>query len=579
MDLTANFDYCVQTGIATVKEIFHLAFKSEDLFPHNVGPIPLSLSGRAVNVSVKVLDDEDRPADLSFEDETHIRFSIPFDISVTVPDAPDPSLSAITLRARTGILARLDTWADGGTDVLGLNFDEATPASVTVAELSGVPVVGITNIEAALHSKYGQVPHVYTQGANELLVYDGGLDATLFPAYSGSGSAAITAALDESTATKYVRIRLPIHVSIPVPGFNFTYTSFGNFVFFRELVQNDTTITVNMANEPAPVAFQTVVNLDAPPPSPLITSTLKSQAIAAIALFGTITEPAFSNAAAEKLLAEQVAAYIKERKFPVYTPQSPDPEFPVATPKGYLLVAPGVLAILMNRQGDTSGDHPPDNFLGANELAMAVGRIKVNSIIADVVKEQFSGLAGGGHPISTPQGEGTLTKLTFELADPGEHGQGTGHVWLTGEAEVHIDCWPDPTVSFEGPVFIDTTLERTDDSCQLTAKGRAGEFDIDQSCCDVLLDLLIPIVGWIMLAVTESMIDSVGGALIDDIAAGQSKILAPIPPVVNGVAQVSACLTGLNIRRDGFIFPGEVSVRRLTTSFEDLEAARQEPRP
>ena len=150
---------------------------------------------------------------------------------------------------------------------------------------------------------------------------------------------------------------------------------------------------------------------------------------------------------------------------------------------------------------------------------------------------------------------------------------------MTGEAEVHVDCWPDPDVSFEGPVFIDTTLERTDEACVLTAKGRAGEFDIDESCCDVLLDLLIPIVGWIMLGIVESMIDSVGGALITDIANDQSKVLAPIPPVVNGVAQVSACLTTLQLMREGFLFPGEISLRRLTTSFEDLEEDGRQPRP
>jgi hypothetical protein len=102
VSLTSNFDFCVQLSIAAVREIFHLAFKNEDLFPHNVGPFDRAFSGRVMRISAHLLDDMDAPADLSFQDEKHIRFSLPFELRVEAPDAPDPALSSITLRSRAG---------------------------------------------------------------------------------------------------------------------------------------------------------------------------------------------------------------------------------------------------------------------------------------------------------------------------------------------------------------------------------------------------------------------------------------------------------------------------------------------
>ena len=107
MSLTANFDFCVELGIEQVKEIFHLAFKSEDRYPHNVGPLTRDFTGHQVTINVRVLDDDDRPADLSFQDDKHILFSFPFDLTAETPDSPDPSLSRVTLQVQVDIPAKL----------------------------------------------------------------------------------------------------------------------------------------------------------------------------------------------------------------------------------------------------------------------------------------------------------------------------------------------------------------------------------------------------------------------------------------------------------------------------------------
>ena len=58
-----------------------------------------------------------------------------------------------------------------------------------------------------------------------------------------------------------------------------------------------------------------------------------------LAGFGTITEPWFTESTAKTLLAQEIATYASDKKFPMYTPQSGDPDVPLSTPVGFLLPA------------------------------------------------------------------------------------------------------------------------------------------------------------------------------------------------------------------------------------------------
>ncbi|MFW5942099.1 MAG: hypothetical protein ACOCXI_09875 [Chloroflexota bacterium] len=731
MSLTANFDYCIQLGIAQVREIFHLAFKSEDRYPHNVGPITRTFSGREMIINVRVLDDEDRAADLTFQDEKHMLFSFPFDLTAEVADAPDPALSRVTLQVRVEVPGKLHTWVET-QEVLGISFFDITADDVNIVTLDGLPTINIDNFLAAIHNKYEDIPHVYTDGSGgELILYDGNRDTTLIP--PNSSGQEIGAVLEEHSGQEYLKISAPIHVTVPLPSGGI-YTSYGEVVFWREVQRSDTIISVNMGVEPAEAALRTQVELDdvagqraaeeveiesqlhaayeaeiiphsssqgfatlqiydgdrdpeLEPPyegnpeiegalethngdeylhvtlpiyltaslyagfgdiqfwrpvtrtattltvnmstvptdsdlatqvnlggiggstaaaavlpfaDPMVnafgsisgpsfgaaTAALTGLVIEGINSFGTITEPAFSEAAARQLLQEEIASYLGERRYPFYSPESGDPDEPLSTPVGFLLVADEVLAILVNRRSGTAADdHAPDNFLGGNDMALAVGRAKVDEVIGEAVVAEFPGLSPdngchtGSEELETDEGDATLQKVCVAPSDPDTHGESEGHLWVTGEAEVHIDCWPDPDISFSGPIFLRATPFEEDGQCGLEIEAVAGDFDVDQSCCDVLLDLLIIVVGWIMLVIIENMIDEVGGELAKDIAAGQAENIEPFPPVVNGIAEVHGCLTGLNVSSEGFVLPGELTIRRLGTSYEDLESDSDLPRP
>ncbi len=587
MSNTANFDYCVELSIDAVRQIFHLAFKNEDLFPHTVGPIDIDLGGGLTGtVMVSVLDDESRPADLAFADAKHIRFDVPNDITIEIPSAPDPNLSRITLSSTARFPGRLDSWiGDDGQPWLGIRFDDITPGDVDVIGLTGVPVIGAQQIVGAIHSKYLTLPHRYTApapgGTAELLVYDGTADTTLLP--PAPGSPAITGSLETVGGTEYLKLTVPIHVDVPTGYGSYHYLSFGTVTCWRAVVRTDTTITVDAADEPADPTVATQVVLDNTGPGhDQVLAQLRPLVIQALGGFGTPTSAAYSQSAATARIQQQIADYLHDLQFALYTPVSHQQGVTLSTPVGFLLPATGTLAVLMNRRSGTAADDvAPDDFRGAADLALAVGRDNVIEKSTAVIDAAFPGVnTGSGADINRPQGHATLKTCHAEPSDDGAHGKHPGHLWITGEAEVHIDCWPDPDVSFSGPVFIDATPHPDDPAgCWLELKPRAGDFDVGESCCDVLIDILIPIVGWIMLAVVENLIDKIGGQIATETADATVQVVSPLPTVVIGIAQMECCLDTIVISQQGFVLPGSVRIRRDGRSFDDLQSQGATPRP
>jgi hypothetical protein len=582
---TSNFDFCVETSIGVAREIFHLAFKNEELFPHNIGPFARDLGGLDAEIKVVVLDDESRPADLTFEDEKHMRFKVPNDITVEIPEAPDPALSRITMASTASFLGRLDTWDDDdGAPVLGIAFDDLEADDVGVEDLTGLPVIGAEQLNNAIHAKYPSIPHRYTApapaGTAELLLYDGSLDSTLVPPHPTA--ARIVGTLETTSGDEYLKVVAPIHVSVPATS-SYTYTSFGTITFFRRVTRTETTITVDMATEPSGASLATTVALDnAGPGRDMVIAQLTPKAKAAVNAFGVLSAPAYSSNAAIETIKAEIATYLKPLKFGLFTPRSNEPGVALESPVGFLLVGSDTLAILITRRhGNEDDDVAPDDFRGSNEVALAVGRDFVVEKCDKVVKDRFPGVnGGGGYEFHRPQGDATLSTVHVVPENSGDHDESPGHLWVSGEAEVHIDCWPDPDVTFDGPVFIDATAHPDDpEGCWLELQPRAGEFDVGESCCDVLLDILIPVVGWIVLAVVEGLIDEIGGQIAEETADASTQLLQPLPKVVIGIAEVECCLEDITVSSQGFVFPGAMSVRREGRSFEDLHDAGSSPRP
>ncbi len=585
MSNTSNFDFCVELGLDTVKEIFHLAFKNETMFPHNIGPISETFSGQPATITVTVLDDDSNPADLSLQDSTHILFSLPIEMTVELPDAPDPSLSRLVLSCTAEVPGQFESGTDPVNPDLSITFSGVSASTVNIVNLTGLPTIDAGKFLAAINAKYATISHVWTApapgGTATLQLYDGNLDTSLTP--PDPGGTAITATLETHGADQYLKVTLPIWVNVPTGQFNYVYSSFGTVVFWRTVVQTDTTVTLDMSAEPADASLSTQVNLDDPGlegAGAAIEAQLKPLVVANIDLFGVITEPAFTQSAAVAELQRQVAAYVDPLTYAIYTPQSGTASEPLGTPVGFCLPADGVVAILLNRSSGTAADDaPPDNFLGSDQVALAVSANKVIEQSEQVIAAKFPGVNNGGAPIHTSSGDGTLNSISIVPEDDGAHGQSPGHLWVSGSATADIPCWFNVDVDFDGPVFVSATEQQTPQGCTLAIVPTAGQFDIHESCCATLIDILIPVVGWIMLVVVNSTVSDIGGELVNQVAQQEAQAIQPIPPTIIGIAEVTACLTGLVISSQGFVFPGTISVRRAGRSFQDLQLQYALPRP
>ena len=256
-------------------------------------------------MATEVSDDESRPADLTFADQTHIDFSFPIQLTVQAPDAPDPRLTQIVLVATVSFPGELASWQENGNDVLGVTFFGVTAADVTVPSLQRSARRSTSARSAtAIHSKVRyDSAHLHPGFRQaEYLRRAGSRPSSLAPLPTPPVPPPDITAVSENVvgATTYLAVSVPLWVT--AFEFGFTYTSFGHVAFNRQIVQTDTTITIDMSAEPADPTLKTVVTLDNPGLGhDQVLAALTPQIIAAIAQFGTITEPAFSEAAAKAI--------------------------------------------------------------------------------------------------------------------------------------------------------------------------------------------------------------------------------------------------------------------------------------
>ncbi|MDQ2898967.1 MAG: hypothetical protein M3Y07_04105 [Acidobacteriota bacterium] len=116
----------------------------------------------------------------------------------------------------------------------------------------------------------------------------------------------------------------------------------------------------------------------------------------------------------------------------------------------------------------------PDAFANASQFAVSVDKEKCDSTIQPVVAaENGKSRNIQGHDVD-------IHDLSASLADPGENGVANGHIWIAGQATVHIDCWPDAHINFSGPITL-TPDKQTDGTYRF--KPIAGKFSADDPCC------------------------------------------------------------------------------------------------
>lgn len=174
------------------------------------------------------------------------------------------------------------------------------------------------------------------------------------------------------------------------------------------------------------------------------------------------------------MMKDRLVTFASNLTIPVFTPQPPtDPTNIDLTTFVPTTVNQQALALqLVQLTGGTVCD-TPDVFAGATGFSLAISAAEAMILIGPITTSNLGGRHVDGYDIR-------LNTLNIALSDPGEHGQAKGHLWATGDFDVSVDCWPDPNISFSGPIFL--TPQMTPDG-NVIFSAEAGNFTSSDACC------------------------------------------------------------------------------------------------
>ncbi len=200
---------------------------------------------------------------------------------------------------------------------------------------------------------------------------------------------------------------------------------------------------------------------------------IRGQFAARIAALGDLTQNTPTQAQIRAAITQALLDYGAGLVIPMLRPQPPaNPGDMDLTTFQPTTLGGQLLALQLEQQPvpcDTA-----DAFADASQFAVSVDKEKCDSIIQPVIAAENGRHRNiRGHDVE-------VHDITADLSDPGEHGVANGHIWIAGQATIHIDCWPDSHISFSGPITL-TPDKQPDGSYRFTPV--AGQFSADDPCC------------------------------------------------------------------------------------------------
>ncbi|HBI22418.1 MAG TPA: hypothetical protein DDY37_07555 [Legionella sp.] len=188
-----------------------------------------------------------------------------------------------------------------------------------------------------------------------------------------------------------------------------------------------------------------------------------------------VQEQDFPNHAQVKTMIEgRLVSFASDFTIPVFMPQPPtDPTHIDLTTFIPTTVNQQVLALQLVALADGTVCDTPNVFSQTTGFALAISAVEAMRLIGPITTNNLGNRHVDGYDI-------TLNHLNIALSDPGEHGEAKGHLWASGDFDVHVDCWPDPNLSFSGPIFL-TPQMNPDGTVVFTAQ--AGNFTSSDACC------------------------------------------------------------------------------------------------
>ena len=193
--------------------------------------------------------------------------------------------------------------------------------------------------------------------------------------------------------------------------------------------------------------------------------------------FGDQQQDFPNNSQVQGMIADRLIAFAGSLRIPAFTPQPPanptDIDLTTFIPT---TVNQQALALQLVALGDGTVCDAPNVFTQPTGFSLAISPAEATRLMGPITTANLGDRHVDGYDI-------TLNHLNIALSDPGEHEQVKGHLWASGDFDVHVDCWPDPNLSFSGPIFL-TPQMNTDGTVVFTAQ--AGNFTSSDACCSHL---------------------------------------------------------------------------------------------
>jgi hypothetical protein len=438
-----------------------------------------------------------------------------------------PELDAIVHQVTFNLDGVFAKTADAPPQLV-MQFPAATAATLNLVVSGGQVPLTPELIEPEIHALYDSDPtlgHNVTPGVPWPLggtvtvvtdIYD---DEPSSPGFRG----AITIEIPDAT---HVVIVMPGHFQ--VLSLNQTYIDTNMTVRILVAVQfNDGEVrfrlsAVQAADVTVTFATSTIYDVGAKP-------ILADQIAAKIRAFGDQVQETPTNAQIADLISTRLIEFASNLEIPVITPAAPSGGDVIdLTTFVPMTVNQQVLALGLEPLGDGTPCDPPDVFAKADGFSISVAASKVQGYI-DALKAAINGTTREfeGHDV-------TVDNVDAALADPGEHSQSDGHIWITGKATAEVDCWEDPEVEFWGPIDLVPSL---DPDGTIKVRPDAGSFGADDPCCG-----------------------DVDPAQIASVIEAEEQRVATMPTNFTKVGQLVMTLTEVDISRAGIVIHGTMDV-------------------
>lgn len=543
MSLTSCYKYILELPVATLTDSLNAALSQSDSagikISQNWKNVPIG--SYTANVSVKPADMTAHPSSMSLP-PTDLAVVLHMQMELDVQINELPQVGTIIYQLQFD-LPGVFTKDSSVPPKLLINFPSVTSSSLNLVVSGGDITLTPDLIAPRIHAMFAANPGL-GHDVEHNVAWPPGPDATVLvttdiyddqigsPGYRGS----ITVQVPDQN---HVVIVMPGHFKIQGLAVNFYINTDMTVNVTVGVERTDGSIKLKLSqitgsDVAVTFASSSIYDIAAKP-------MLANQIASRLKSLGDQGQDFPSSALVNGMIADRLVTFASALQIPMFTPNPPtDPSQIDLTTFVPTTVNQQALALQLEPVGDGTPCDTPDVFTQSTGFAIAISAKESNVLIQPITQANLGDRNVDGHDI-------TMNNLNATLSDPGEHGQTKGHLWISGDFDVHVDCWPDPNITFSGPVFL-TPQMNPDGTVIFTAQ--AGNFSSSDACCA-----------------------NMDPAKIAELIQGKQSTPIVLPTDFSGVGKLALSVTTADIFAAGIVINGTFTI--TTNSILNMDAIRK----